>query len=74
LNSPNNFLCANIIDPRVQAEANSVAQRALGNLRTLRSLGAERVLLKPYVEAVRKGRDEAVAVGVSQGYFDASVM
>lgn len=55
------------------AQATVVAQRALGGLRSLRTVGADRALQPAYDAAVAEGARRAVVVGVRQGYFDASV-
>ena len=61
---------------RVQAslaEANAVAQRALGSIRTLRAVGCEAALLKQYDAAVLESRDRAVDVGAQGAAFGSVV-
>ena len=55
------------------AEATSVAQRALGSLRTLRALGCEAALLPEYGRSVDDAKAKAVDVGDQSAVFGAAV-
>ena len=55
------------------AASNAIAQRLLGNIRTLRALGCEAVVRPRYESAVRRAKDRAVDVGLASAVFGAVV-
>ena len=55
------------------ASANGIAQRTLGNLRTLRALGCETSMEVRYRDAVGAARQEAISVGDESAVFGAVV-